>query len=683
MSIKISNRPEELNPQGEDLLAIISDPSGARIDKKVTLDTLGAAIGGVGPAGPQGPEGPAGPAGAGSPAGIDTQLQLNNAGAFGGANLFNRDFTNSQAVPSTMIDIVEPGKQQALKLWLHSDAVPVPANGEFFRIEFEGDSSDLIGATPFHYLRMAMSGIGTGLSKAIEDRPYLWIDGQYGGLRLTGPEDNAGNGFSHPPEISLLEMFSAFDGKVENQSIGVFKSKSSEGIGLHSSGKHLLLGINDQLNLNGLNYGRDTFYMTAGGLRTCWDASLAPPSDDFGERVGWYFEYKDAGDGDPGYTALKFKIWEDSSTVSYYGPGGVLDLAHEKYIIDAAIEGPRPGNPFAEGRRFAVTSMGAIKMRENDESGIAEPGIGQIWVKNTTPNQLWFTDDTGVDTQLTVGGGGGGGGAFTADVDTRITPTTPVLLNNASGDEVAFHFAYTLNKAGGTSDGLIVDATTTSSDGNHKFIEVKNDGVSIFSVESQTQGIRIEKNIILTTGERIIDRDQSDIIRIGGTTWSSDAYLEVTPEYTKTRNGKPFQITDDDESNIKNIWCSAVGGHVSIFPPHVIGSTLISGAGIEVYGSMNGGPYDFTEYNKVRFGNLAGGGCGIETFTDGVGPDFGRGPIVLKSHSETVKIDSSMFLVERAAALTSIAGQGQLWVKNTTPCQLWFTDDAGTSTQIV
>ena len=38
---------------------------------------------------------------------------------------------------------------------------------------------------------------------------------------------------------------------------------------------------------------------------------------------------------------------------------------------------------------------------------------------------------------------------------------------------------------------------------------------------------------------------------------------------------------------------------------------------------------------------------------------------------------------ERAAAVSDTGGFGQLWVKNTTPCELWFTDDQGLDTQIV
>jgi hypothetical protein len=49
----------------------------------------------------------------------------------------------------------------------------------------------------------------------------------------------------------------------------------------------------------------------------------------------------------------------------------------------------------------------------------------------------------------------------------------------------------------------------------------------------------------------------------------------------------------------------------------------------------------------------------------------------------TLLDSGTLRITEIAAAGTDVAGIGQLWVKNTTPCQLWFTDDAGTDTQIV
>lgn len=43
---------------------------------------------------------------------------------------------------------------------------------------------------------------------------------------------------------------------------------------------------------------------------------------------------------------------------------------------------------------------------------------------------------------------------------------------------------------------------------------------------------------------------------------------------------------------------------------------------------------------------------------------------------------TTIAIKERADQQADIAGYGQLWVKNTTPCELWFTDDTGTDTQL-
>jgi hypothetical protein len=57
----------------------------------------------------------------------------------------------------------------------------------------------------------------------------------------------------------------------------------------------------------------------------------------------------------------------------------------------------------------------------------------------------------------------------------------------------------------------------------------------------------------------------------------------------------------------------------------------------------------------------------------------------VRSIIDTVKqqLNVPLAIREQAAAPTAIGTYGYLWVKNTTPCELWFTDDAGTSTKIV
>ncbi len=49
---------------------------------------------------------------------------------------------------------------------------------------------------------------------------------------------------------------------------------------------------------------------------------------------------------------------------------------------------------------------------------------------------------------------------------------------------------------------------------------------------------------------------------------------------------------------------------------------------------------------------------------------------------DQVLIGTTIAIKERADQQADITGYGQLWVKNTTPCQLWFTDDVGTDTQL-
>jgi len=47
-----------------------------------------------------------------------------------------------------------------------------------------------------------------------------------------------------------------------------------------------------------------------------------------------------------------------------------------------------------------LTVEGTIKIKEVAAAGADTAAYGQVWVGNATPNELWFTDDAGTDTQL-------------------------------------------------------------------------------------------------------------------------------------------------------------------------------------------------------------------------------------------------------------------------------------------
>lgn len=74
--------------------------------------------------------------------------------------------------------------------------------------------------------------------------------------------------------------------------------------------------------------------------------------------------------------------------------------------------------------------------------------------------------------------------------------------------------------------------------------------------------------------------------------------------------------------------------------------------------------------------------CNSSTNIGSLGPTDQR--IVLDSATDTMDIDNCSIMIQEIASARIVkAGYGQIWVKNTTPCELWFTDDAGTDTQIV
>jgi hypothetical protein len=69
------------------------------------------------------------------------------------------------------------------------------------------------------------------------------------------------------------------------------------------------------------------------------------------------------------------------------------------------------GQKLGVGTSSPKTSMslvGALSILERADHETTNADWGQVWVKNDTPNKLYFTDDAGTDHDLTAGGGIGG-----------------------------------------------------------------------------------------------------------------------------------------------------------------------------------------------------------------------------------------------------------------------------------
>ena len=162
-----------------------------------------------------------------------------------------------------------------------------------------------------------------------------------------------------------------------------------------------------------------------------------------------------------------------------------------------------------------------------------------------------------------------------------------------------------------------------------------------------------------------------------------------------------------------NVDIHASGGNIDLNDA----TYLVDGSALRIYDSTNTDylafSHDGTDFNiagttttDLNFSGLSNiifGDCQMTStgaFVSNTSGEFGQmihtgvylsistggttvRPVQLNPGTSYVRIESAMQIAEQAAADTNIIGYGQLWVKNTTPCQLWFTDDAGTDTQIV
>ena len=144
--------------------------------------------------------------------------------------------------------------------------------------------------------------------------------------------------------------------------------------------------------------------------------------------------------------------WRPTGTASL---GFGFDYGLNKWFSDVTV---RIGSVGGSSNSIAIIESAAAP---SDTAG-----EGQVWVKNDTPNTLWFTDDAGTDTQLGVGGGDAWGdvvdAVITPDADgTRDLATTGTRFATGYFDDID---VTTNIVVGGTVDGRDVAADGTKLD---------------------------------------------------------------------------------------------------------------------------------------------------------------------------------------------------------------------------
>jgi hypothetical protein len=93
-----------------------------------------------------------------------------------------------------------------------------------------------------------------------------------------------------------------------------------------------------------------------------------------------------------------------------WGGGGIAGSDKQIQFNDGGSFGADAGLTFDKSN--GQVGIGATSLKEQAAANADTAGYGQIWVKNTAPNQLWFTNDAGTDKQLDVGATGMPSGAI-------------------------------------------------------------------------------------------------------------------------------------------------------------------------------------------------------------------------------------------------------------------------------
>jgi len=260
-----------------------------------------------------------------------------------------------------------------------------------------------------------------------------------------------------------------------------------------------------------------------------------------------------------------------------------------------------------------------LKIKEVAAAGADTATYGQLWVKDTTPNEIWFTDDAGTDFNITLGGTG------LQDVVDDLTPTLGGPLAGAGLDITGIGVLTLTEQAAAEADvagqGQIWVKNTTPNE-----LWFTDDAGNDAQVNTATGVILADGTVPLTATWDVGAQNITGISELTAASIFGDDDAGFFEIYSDTSAGVAFNMYGGNHATL--------AGDLNI----------LSLSSSKLYFDSSAATWDFK--------------------------------------TNQLLMDSTLSIKERAASLADVAEYGQLWVKNTTPNELWFTDDAGTDIQV-
>jgi hypothetical protein len=318
---------------------------------------------------------------------------------------------------------------------------------------------------------------------------------------------------------------------------------------------------------------------------------------------------------------------------------------------------------------------GSIFMKERAEAQANVAAYGQFWIKTATPNQPWFDTDAGTELPLLLSTAAitdnaiprGDGGVYSLqNSSVLISDTNSItgvddltcggsivvgdneVIQNASTHE-RINFA---SSAGGRLDFYSANALNMQLTGADLEIpngdlDVGNDFTALGNTHAFGDSTVVDTHVTITV--------ESD--------WRAAIILNSDSNNSAGEPGGAYIHCQQDGEN--------VGG--------MFGITNVSNQ------RPDGGTFTGAAGNDVVIAGTDAAGAIVIGNNDAVELTIDTDVTVANDLIVTDNITggNSLFLGQQAAADADVSNYGQIWIKNTTPTELWFTDDAGTDTKIV
>ena len=334
---------------------------------------------------------------------------------------------------------------------------------------------------------------------------------------------------------------------------------------------------------------------------------------------------KDATSPDAG---LWFNIFTSGSTfIKTEGTGAAtLSLEAQSSIYNVCGNDSSYGFIWWKGTFTTGTEEIVAKLHSTGQFVLAETtggvansaGYGQLYVKNESPNELYFRNDNNDVIQITSGSSLAGGGASALNDLSDVTYSSGDLTISSldkiitSGD-LTFECGgdITLDADGG--DISIIDSSPSAAKPSFSITSTDSGGFGIFQSYYHNSSSPY----------------QTDYLTYKSYTGKNDAGQDVI--YS---------------SDLYNPWSVADGAEIGRYVKSVMANGTLS-TGLQLTGQTDGSI-------DVLLGN-------------------GDGDVTIKS---------SLIITEKASANSDVGASGQIWVKSDTPNNLYFTNDAGNDVQI-